>query len=194
MAGRIHKMIPVITLITYVLCLSCLHQSSDVVFYAPCIQRIGGKRFCPPATPYSHCELIGENLPCYHKKTKLKCFPSRLAVVFAQSIQARCYVLNEDIVGAVPTGDAPTTSEWSTGLMLTKVQLILEVWWHIENQLDYAAPNCAECSHLLILMCPAINFVAWFHCVQSVSDQICNMYIMITVSAKIELRVSCPYK
>ena len=48
-------------------------------------------------------------------------------VVFAQSIEARCYVENEDVVGAVPTGAAPTTSEWSTVLLPTKVQLILEV-------------------------------------------------------------------
>ena len=26
----------------------------------------------------------------------------------------KCYVKNEDLVGATPTGDAPTTSEWST--------------------------------------------------------------------------------
>ena len=37
---------------------------------------------------------------------------SRLAVVFAQSIGARCYVENEDVVGAVATGDAPAISEW----------------------------------------------------------------------------------
>ena len=35
---------------------------------------------------------------------------------------------NEDVVGAAPTGDAPTTSEWSTILLPTKVQLILETW------------------------------------------------------------------
>ena len=29
-------------------------------------------------------------------------------VVFAQSIEARCKVGNEDVVGAVPTGAAPT--------------------------------------------------------------------------------------
>ena len=34
--------------------------------------------------------------------------------VFAQSIEARCKVENEDVVGAAPPGDAPTTSEWST--------------------------------------------------------------------------------
>ena len=35
---------------------------------------------------------------------------------------------NEDIVGAAPTGDAPTTSEWSTILLPNKVRLILETW------------------------------------------------------------------
>ena len=34
-----------------------------------------------------------------------------LAIVFMQSIEARCYVEDEDVVGAAPAGDAPTTSE-----------------------------------------------------------------------------------
>ena len=38
---------------------------------------------------------------------------------------------NEDVVGAAPTSDAPTTSEWSTILLLSKVWLILEVWQYI---------------------------------------------------------------
>ena len=50
-------------------------------------------------------------------------------MVFAQSIEARCQVKNEDVVGAVPTGDAPTTSEWSTILLPTQVRLILESLW-----------------------------------------------------------------
>ena len=54
-------------------------------------------------------------------------FLSPLAVVFAQSIEARCQVENEDVVGAAPTGDAPTTSELSTMLLPTKVWLILDV-------------------------------------------------------------------
>ena len=58
---------------------------------------------------------------------KLKCFSSRLAVVFAQSIEAKCWVENEDVVGAAPTGDAPTTSELSTILLPTMVRLLLEV-------------------------------------------------------------------
>ena len=39
-------------------------------------------------------------------------FSSRFAGVFPQSIEARCYVKNEDVVGVTPTGDAQTTSEW----------------------------------------------------------------------------------
>ena len=58
----------------------------------------------------------------------LKWLSPRLAVVFAQSIKARCSVENEDVVEAAPTGDAPTTSEWYTILLLIKLRLILEIW------------------------------------------------------------------
>ena len=61
-----------------------------------------------------------------HQIPKVKCFSSRLAVVFVQSIETRCWVENEGVVGAVPTGDAPTTGEWSTILSPVKVRLILE--------------------------------------------------------------------
>ena len=44
--------------------------------------------------------------------------------------QRSCYkgslLYNQDVVGAAPTGDAPTTSELST-ITLPKVRLILEV-------------------------------------------------------------------
>ena len=53
---------------------------------------------------------------------------SRLAAVFAQTTEAMCSVENEDVVGAVPTGDAPTPSEWSTILLPTKVRYIIEAW------------------------------------------------------------------
>ena len=53
---------------------------------------------------------------------------SHLAVIFDQSIEARCQVKNEDVVGAAPKVDAPTTSEWSTILLPAKVLLILEGW------------------------------------------------------------------
>ena len=38
-----------------------------------------------------------------HQISQLQCFSSRLAVVFVQSIDARCYVENEDVVGEAPT-------------------------------------------------------------------------------------------
>ena len=62
---------------------------------------------------------------------KLKHFSSRLAVVFAQTIEAMCSFENEDVVGAAPTGYALTTSEWSTILLPTKVPLILDVWQYV---------------------------------------------------------------
>ena len=63
---------------------------------------------------------------------------SRNAVFVTQSCVGLCYrgtihwsqVLNEDVVGAARTGDAPTTSEWSTILLPIKVWLISEVWWY----------------------------------------------------------------
>ena len=68
---------------------------------------------------------------------KRKCFSSRLTFVFAQSTEARCCVENADVVGSAPTGDAPTTSEWSTRLLITKVHLILEVRPYIDNWMLY---------------------------------------------------------
>ena len=41
------------------------------------------------------------------------------------------YVENEDVVGAAPTGDTPTTSEWSTIVLPSKVRIILETWRYI---------------------------------------------------------------
>ena len=38
-------------------------------------------------------------------------------LILSNPLKARCYVENEDVVGAAPTGDAPTTSEWSTILL-----------------------------------------------------------------------------
>ena len=63
-----------------------------------------------------------------HQIPKLKSFSIPLAVVFAQYIEAKCSGENEDVVGAAPTGAAPTTSEWSTISLPTQVCLILETW------------------------------------------------------------------
>ena len=55
----------------------------------------------------------------------------RLAVAFAQSDVARCEVENEDVIGAASTDDAPTTSEWSTILLHTKLRVVLEGWRYV---------------------------------------------------------------
>ena len=48
---------------------------------------------------------------------------------------------NEDVVGAAPTGDAPSTSEWSTILFPNKVHLILDVWLYIKIFLSKCSPE-----------------------------------------------------
>ena len=61
------------------------------------------------------------NLWCSTQQiTTLKCLSSRLAVVVAKSIEARCLIANEGVVGALQAGDTPTTSEWSIILLHTK--------------------------------------------------------------------------
>ena len=57
---------------------------------------------------------------------------SRLVLQFTlpstlKSVEAGCYSEIEDVVGAAPTGDAPTTSEWSTILLPIKARPILKV-------------------------------------------------------------------
>ena len=59
----------------------------------------------------------------WNKIANLICFSSRLAVVFTQFIEASCSVDDDNIVRTSPTGNAPTTSEWSTILLPTKVRL-----------------------------------------------------------------------
>ena len=49
-----------------------------------------------------------------HQIQTFKCFLSHLAVVIAQSTEARCLVENEDVVGAALAGDAPNKFEWKT--------------------------------------------------------------------------------
>ena len=67
------------------------------------------------------------------KSQHLKDSRNVLRLSLPNFLEARCQVENEDVVGAAPTGDAPTTSEWSTILLPTKVRLILEVLrWYIE--------------------------------------------------------------
>ena len=98
-----------------------------------------------------------------HKISKLKCFTFCLAVVFAQSIEARCWVHNEDVVGAAPIADAPTTSEWSIILFsTTKVRLILETWQYLfpGNKLH---KNCKQNTILIANIKFYLNNIGHFH-------------------------------
>ena len=61
-----------------------------------------------------------------------------------ESIEAKCWVENEDVDGVAPIGDAPTTSESSTILLPTKVQLLLEIWRYILLLIG----NCKAICHL----------------------------------------------
>ena len=68
---------------------------------------------------YHKISNIGHQIP------KFKWFSSRLAVVFAQLIEARHWVGKEDVVGAVLTGNCPTACEWWTILIPAKVLLYI---------------------------------------------------------------------
>ena len=80
------------------------------------------------STIYSQYTCTVKSLIWVHQIPQLKCFSSRLAIVFAQPIEARREVQDENVVGAAPTGAAPTTSEWTINLLPIKVHLILEIW------------------------------------------------------------------
>ena len=60
------------------------------------------------ACPYAYRQV--SNIRCT-KSQHLKDSRTVFAAVFGESLEARCQVENEDVVGAAPTGDAPTTSE-----------------------------------------------------------------------------------
>ena len=89
---------------------------------------IRGLAFAYPTNPWCYFKTTVKSLIQDGPNHRLKWFSSRLAVAFAQFIEARCWVNNEDVVWAAPIGDAPTTSEWATVLLPTKLWLILEVW------------------------------------------------------------------
>ena len=48
--------------------------------------------------------------------------------MLSEWLNLTAFLGNKAVVGAAPTGDHPTTTEWSTSLLPTKVWLILGVW------------------------------------------------------------------
>ena len=60
---------------------------------------------CPIPDPLSSLQHKAYQIPTLNRP------PNRPAAAPAESPEARRQVENEDVVGAAPTGDAPTTSE-----------------------------------------------------------------------------------
>ena len=91
------------------------------------------------------CTQVGDpgNFLCntQQQTTTYYCQISNISCIYSQNLNVSRLVqqlslpnpfkagVNEYVVGAAPTGDARTTSEWSKILLHTKVCLILEVWW-----------------------------------------------------------------
>ena len=81
----------------------------------------------------------------YHQISNISCTKfqnlnvSRLALQMSLSkpLTPDVQVENGDVVGDVPTGDAPTTSAWQTILLPTMVRLILESWRYIFLRENY---------------------------------------------------------
>ena len=72
----------------------------------------------------------------YIRRTKVlkhKCF-------FAQFIESRCWIDNKDGVGAAPTDDAPTISQWSKSVLYTNSHISLEVWRYFILNLSPPVP------------------------------------------------------
>ena len=68
-----------------------------------------------------------------------------IAVVFPQSIEAWCEVENENVIGAVPTGDAPMTSELrSTSSLPTKLHRLLEFLQYMKISLRNPTVNTTK--------------------------------------------------
>ena len=90
---------------------------------------------------------IPQNLRCKsYQISKLKCLSSRHATVFARSIEARCYVKNEVVVGA---GSTPTTFEWETISLPTKWSLISNIWRYPNHPRNYFSTQRAIAPNIL---------------------------------------------
>ena len=72
---------------------------------------------------------------------------------------------NEDVVGAAPTSDATTTSEWPTILLPTKVRLILEIWRYVHISCGmYSRMTLYWCTLIFEYLIPQIiQSVFWFY-------------------------------
>ena len=73
-----------------------------------------------------------------------------LQLSLANPLKPGVKLRNEDVVGAAPTGDAPTTSGWPPSVLPTKVQLILEIWRYIYNVPCPTSPPVIVCNPTML--------------------------------------------
>ena len=74
---------------------------------------------------------LSENRKTYHQVSNIRCTKSQnlnvsrlvLQLLLLNPLEPGVKQENEDVVGAAPTGDASTTSEWSTILLLQRCGL-----------------------------------------------------------------------
>ena len=62
------------------------------------------------------------------RRTKSQSLSDYRLVLQLSLPKSQVFVDNEDVVEVAPTGNAPVTSEWSTILLPSPMQLIFEVW------------------------------------------------------------------
>ena len=132
----------------------CDDNQDDLCYYYYDIVWISnGQRHKKPGTKQWKIWLPSNLWYKSYQIPKLKCFSSRLPVVLAQCIEIRCYVENEDVVGAAATSDAPTTSGWSTILLLTKVcdwYQMFEGTKHLRPDIDAYNINDKWCLNIVV--------------------------------------------
>ena len=104
-------------------------------------------------------------------------FSSHLAGAFAQSIEARCWVENEDVVGAVPTGGAPSTSECLTIALPNKVCIIL----HFLRYMLYFYVLSHPFSFLGFLFSAHVFFISFLFILTAICDMSCWCYIFLRI-------------
>ena len=83
-----------------------------------------------------------------HQITKLKCLSSHHAVVCVQSIEARCYVENDDVAGAAPREQ--------------RRQAVLRL--HLRGQQFHCLWRCAYIRDLTVHFMPLLSFFSPHQC------------------------------
>ena len=86
---------------------------------------------------------------------------------------------NEDVVAAVQTGNAASTSKWLTIVLPIKVWLILEVWWYAQFCNYCTVGNILLLSHKCYMSSIASQFTSTLNVVQQLVQANNKEYITV---------------